>query len=150
MTSSDCTIRMVDTISGSVGSDKHSLFTLTRLQKGINWRAFLANAIPVTPLLVGLAYSISPTTVHINVGLKHLYAISWLFGYPTSIVLYTFFSYVSPPTASMVSETTGLPETIEAFETDSVDVENVGGGSSAASMVKRGEKGMTVDENRLS
>lgn len=50
----------------------------------------------------------------------------------------------------MVSETTGLPETIEAFETDSVDVENVGGGSSAASMVKRGEKGMTVDENRLS
>lgn len=49
----------------------------------------------------------------------------------------------------MVSETTGLPDTIESFETDSVDVENVGGGSSAASIAKQGEKGMTVDENRL-
>ncbi|KAH7400251.1 uracil permease [Cadophora sp. MPI-SDFR-AT-0126] len=116
--------------------------------KGINWRAFLANAIPIAPLLVGLAYSISPT-VHIGVGLKHLYAISWLFGYPTSIALYSFFSYVSPPTASMVSETAGLSETIETFERGSVDIENISGGSSAPSMVKRGEKGMTVDENRL-
>jgi NCS1 family nucleobase:cation symporter-1 len=56
---------------------------------GINLRAFIAFFTAVGPLLPGLAYPIYPTVTHISEGIKHLDNFDWLFGFVTSIVLYT-------------------------------------------------------------
>jgi hypothetical protein len=78
-------------------------------------------AIVVAPLLVGLAAVISPKTVTVNLGIRHLYAISWLFGYPTSIFLYWFFNFVSPHHESMVPKTiSGVPDFLDAESAGSV------------------------------
>jgi hypothetical protein len=75
----------------------------------------------VAPLLVGLAAAVSPKTVFVSTGIKHLYAISWLFGYPTSIFLYWLFNLVSPDKASHVLKTiSGLPEVLDAEDGESL------------------------------
>lgn len=133
---------------GKLSSIKSKRFDANKLKKGINWRAFLANAIVIAPLLVGLAYQISPTTVSIDGGLVNLYSISWLFGYPTSIFLYSLFSYISVPTETMVPKTIpGVPEIIDG---ENADIENVSGGTSPTpSVVKGGEKAAVVTENSV-
>lgn len=72
---------------------------------GINPRAFAAFFIAVGPLLPGLAYSINPSGTHIDEGTKHLYTFDWLFGFVTSIVIYTSTSYIWKPTAQLVPHT---------------------------------------------
>jgi NCS1 family nucleobase:cation symporter-1 len=87
---------------------------------GINPRAFLAFFLSVGPLLPGLAYSINPKGTHISVGTKHLYTFDWLFGFVTSIVIYTGLSYVWKPTEALVPHTIyGVPpvgDEEEAYE----------------------------------
>lgn len=82
---------------------------------GVNWRAAVALVTAVVPNLPGLAYSIGtpadPTApgahnpVHISAGAKNLYTFDWLFGFVTSIVLYTSLSLIFPAKESLVSET---------------------------------------------
>ena len=72
---------------------------------GINWRALIAFCISVGPNLPGLAYSIAGDSVHIMTGAKNLYSFDWLFGFTTSIFLYTALSFLFPHRPSMVEHT---------------------------------------------
>ncbi|KAI9664553.1 MAG: hypothetical protein M1821_005999 [Bathelium mastoideum] len=72
---------------------------------GINWRALIAFLIPVSPLLPGLAYSINASGVRISAGARHLYSFDWLFGFVTSIVLYTGLSWAFPAKDTLLSHT---------------------------------------------
>jgi len=86
-----------------------------RYWNGINFRALLALLVAVAPNLPGLGYSIAlscnPITnictdsVHISAGAKNLYTFDWLFGFVTSIVLYTGLSYIFPEQQSKVDHT---------------------------------------------
>ncbi|KAI1149790.1 NCS1 nucleoside transporter [Nemania diffusa] len=77
-----------------------------RYVAGCNWRAAVAFLVPVAPLLPGLGQSISgASVVHINAGLTHLYTFNWMFGFVTSIFLYTLLSYVFPAKETLVAET---------------------------------------------
>ncbi|KAK8064432.1 permease [Apiospora phragmitis] len=73
---------------------------------GCNWRAVVAFLVPVGPLLPGLAFSVSGApAVQINDGTKHLYTFNWLFGYVTSIFLYTVLSFTFPAKETLLHET---------------------------------------------
>ncbi len=77
---------------------------------GINWRAMLAFLLAVGPCLPGLAYSIDNTT-KITTGAKHLYTFDWLYGFLTSIFVYSVTSYFWKPTHQLVPSTVyGIPQ----------------------------------------
>jgi NCS1 family nucleobase:cation symporter-1 len=79
--------------------------------RGTNWRAVMAMLISVCPNLPGLAYSIGynsttkTSSVSISAGARNLYTFDWLFGFVTSIVVYTALSLIFPDKESLVSET---------------------------------------------
>lgn len=93
---------------------------------GINWRALVAFIVPVSPLLPGLAYSINASGVHISAGAQHLYSFDWLFGFVTSILLYTGLSWGFPAQGTLI------PQTIFGHEPDEWhdDLEHKGHGAS--------------------
>lgn len=83
---------------------------------GINWRALLALLVAVSPNLPGLGYSIGLQTnnaetgtqtdsVGISEGAKNLYTFDWLFGFVTSVVVYTVVSWGWPARESLVENT---------------------------------------------
>ncbi|KAI4862686.1 NCS1 nucleoside transporter [Hypoxylon rubiginosum] len=73
---------------------------------GCNWRAAVAFLVPVVPLLPGLGLSISgPGAVRINDGVRNLYTFNWLFGFVTSIVLYTALSFAVPAKETLLKDT---------------------------------------------
>ena len=72
---------------------------------GVNWRAAVAFLFAVCPNLPGLAYAINATGTHISAGAKNLFTFDWLFGFVTSIVLYTGFSLVFPAKESLLDHT---------------------------------------------
>lgn len=73
---------------------------------GCNWRAAVAFLTPVAPLLPGLADSISgEPAVRISVGAKNLYTFNWLFGFVTSIALYTALSLAFPARETILEKT---------------------------------------------
>ncbi|KIW18448.1 hypothetical protein PV08_02736 [Exophiala spinifera] len=76
---------------------------------GINWRAMLAFLLAVGPNLPGLAYSINSGS-KITTGAKHLYSFDWLYGFLTSIFVYSVTSHFWKPTDQLVSHTVyGIP-----------------------------------------
>lgn len=77
---------------------------------GVNWQGLVAFLLAVAPLLPGLAYSINPTHTTIDAGAKHLYSFDWLFGFTTSIFVYTVLHLLFPWKESLV------PETIDGVE----------------------------------
>ncbi|KAE9367041.1 NCS1 nucleoside transporter family [Stipitochalara longipes BDJ] len=105
---------------------------------GINWRALLALVVAVSPNLPGLGYSIGtpadtslPNPVHISAGARHLYTFDWLFGFVTSIFVYTVLSYLVPAKDTLVQHTVYGHEIVD--EGTPSDIENTG--------VRTGEKG---------
>lgn len=77
-----------------------------RYTGGCNWRAAVAFLVPVAPLLPGLGLSISGAgAVHINEGVTNLYTFNWLFGFVTSIFLYTTLSYAFPAKETLLKDT---------------------------------------------
>ncbi len=97
-----------------------------RYISGFNWRAAVAFLVPVTPLLPGLAQSISgQDAVPISAGEQNLYTFNWLFGFVTAIVLYTSLSLIFPAKESLVKETIWDLEEIEGVREGS-DVEKGG------------------------
>lgn len=76
---------------------------------GINWQGLLAFLLAVGPNLPGLAYSINASS-NISVGAKHLYSFDWLYGFVTSITVYTVLHKIFPNCESLV------PETIDGVE----------------------------------
>ena len=85
----------------------------------------MAFLLPVAPLLPGLAYSITGAPgVQISQGAQNLYTFDWLFGFVTSIVLYTALSKIFPDKNSLVEETIWHLDAVEGIPSD---VENGGG-----------------------
>lgn len=80
---------------------------------GFNWRAFIAFAVPVAPLLPGLALSIvtggevgvPSSKVASDAGIRNLYTFNWLFGFTVSIFLYTVLSLAFPDKSVLLKET---------------------------------------------
>ncbi|KAI0599106.1 NCS1 nucleoside transporter [Biscogniauxia sp. FL1348] len=98
-----------------------------RYTAGCNWRAAVAFLVPVAPLLPGLALSISgPQVVHVNEGVTNLYTINWLFGFVTSIVLYTGLSIMVPARETLLGDTIWDLEDSEVIEAQAreSDLEN--------------------------
>lgn len=71
---------------------------------GWNWRALLTMLISVCPNLPGLAHSIN-SKAKITDGARNLYTFDWLFGFTTSILLYTVLSYLFKHTESLIPTT---------------------------------------------
>lgn len=93
--------------------------------KGCNWRAFVAFIVPVGPLLPGLASSISGTSkVHVSEGILQLYDFNWLFGFVTSITLYTALSLLFPATETLMTDTIWKRGEIEGVRESGSDIEN--------------------------
>lgn len=68
---------------------------------GVNWRAMAAFLFAVAPNLPGLALSINSATV-ISDGAANLYTFDWLYGFVTSILLYTALSKIFPAKETLV------------------------------------------------
>ncbi|KAK8017046.1 ncs1 allantoate transporter [Apiospora rasikravindrae] len=109
---------------------------------GCNWRAVVAFLVPVAALLPGLAFSISGApAVRINGGIKHLYAFNWLFGFVTSIVLYTTLSLAFP------AKETLLHNTVWDLEGTAVEACPRGSdGESSPGATDAGSKGVVGDD----
>jgi NCS1 family nucleobase:cation symporter-1 len=71
---------------------------------GTNWRAVLAMLIAVLPNLPGLAKSINANT-KITTGAEHLYTFDWLYGFVSSVVIYTATSLIMPAKETLVDHT---------------------------------------------
>lgn len=71
---------------------------------GWNWRALITMLISVGPNLPGLAHSINSNS-KITDGAKNLYTFDWLFGFTTSIFLYTVLSYLFKHSESQIPTT---------------------------------------------
>ncbi|KAI0844332.1 permease for cytosine/purines, uracil, thiamine, allantoin-domain-containing protein [Daldinia vernicosa] len=110
---------------------------------GCNWRAAVAFIVPVASLLPGLGLSISgPQVVHINDGVTNLYTLNFLFGFVTSIVLYTALSYAVPAKETLLKDMIwDLDDTIiEAHVRDDAGAEKCSGTASSEKTKKSNEK----------
>ncbi|KKY15336.1 putative ncs1 allantoate transporter [Phaeomoniella chlamydospora] len=80
---------------------------------GCNWRALVTTLIVIVPLLPGLASAVSPSTVQISEGLKHLYDFNWLYGFLLSIFLYVGLNWGFPePSTTADRVIYGVPEAV--------------------------------------
>lgn len=97
--------------------DPHGRYRYNK--SGINWRAMLAFLLAVGPCLPGLAWSINSDS-DITEGAKHLYSFDWLYGFVTSIFVYSVTSYIWKPNDQIAQHTIyGIPsnpEDEEAYE----------------------------------
>ncbi|KUJ09570.1 uridine permease-like protein Fui1 [Mollisia scopiformis] len=91
---------------------------------GWNWRALITMLISVCPNLPGLAHSIN-SNASITAGAQNLYTFDWLFGFTTSIFLYTVLSYLSPHQTSQIP-TTIYGHDLDGPEPGSSDIESTG------------------------
>ncbi|OAA54955.1 ncs1 allantoate transporter [Niveomyces insectorum RCEF 264] len=106
-----------------------------RFIDGCNWRAAAAFIIPVAPLLPGLAESISGAEkVHVSAGITNLFSFNWLFGFVTSIVLYTAFSWAFPDERTLLTDTIWDKESIEGVRETGSDVEQTAGSSGSKAL----------------
>jgi NCS1 family nucleobase:cation symporter-1 len=115
-----------------------------RYRGGVNWRAVVAMLISTVPHLPGLAYSISPSTTFIDDGSKHLFTFDWLYGFFSSILVYTLMSLIWPAKESLLPRTIfGLPglEPEEWSGDDEKRSEDVGvkGGGEVETRVNKGD-----------
>ena len=106
-------------------------------QWGTNWRAAVVTVVIVTPLLPGLAHAISPANVNVNSGIDNLYAISWLYGFHASIVLYYILTLIWPVTATLV------PKTLSGSPAESIEGVDVEGRIEISVSQEKGEKALT-------
>ena len=66
-----------------------------RYWNGLNWRALLALCVGFVPVLPGLINSITPS-ISISAAAQNLYAISYLYSFFSSFVVYILCSYFWP------------------------------------------------------
>lgn len=79
--------------------DPHGIY---RFGWGGNWRALVTTVGIVAPLLPALGNKVTPQNVPIPAGLQHLFDINWLYGYFTSLVLYTGLNLAFPDKNTMI------------------------------------------------
>ncbi|KAK7211583.1 hypothetical protein V2G26_018761 [Clonostachys chloroleuca] len=90
---------------------------------GVNWRAFVVFFSVFIPLLPGLARVVSPSSVSIDMGLRHLYSISWLFGFITSLVSYFLLMKIFPAKSTMTRSQSSIEGVEAAISQSTVGVD---------------------------
>jgi NCS1 family nucleobase:cation symporter-1 len=111
-----------------------------RYHYGVNWQGLVAFLVAVGPNLPGLANSIN--SISISVGAKHLYSFDWLYGFVSSIFVYTVFSKIFPSKEALIIKSIYSLEVVEGKETDSDrDIE----GASSGVFEKKGGNVEAVD-----
>jgi NCS1 family nucleobase:cation symporter-1 len=81
----------------------------------------------IIPLLPGMISKIAGGSIHINVGLQHLFSFNWLYGFCLSVVTYWTLNIVSPAKGTLIPEVVhGTPTVLEGIEV------NVNDGKSAS------------------
>lgn len=75
------------------------------------------------PLLPGLARVVSPSSVSIDMGLRHLYSISWLFGFITSLVSYFLLMKIFPAKSTMTRSQSSIEGVEAAISQSTVGVD---------------------------
>ncbi|KAI0884809.1 uracil permease [Annulohypoxylon maeteangense] len=73
-----------------------------RYKYGVNWRALVATAIVIVPLLPALAKKVTPANVHISQGLVNLFTFNWLYGFFVAVVLYCGLNYWFPDRTTLI------------------------------------------------
>ncbi|KAF3762194.1 hypothetical protein M406DRAFT_341462 [Cryphonectria parasitica EP155] len=126
--------------------DPHGRYRYSGALPGFNWRAFIAFITPVTPLLPGLALSIvsggstaapSPKAMT-DAGIRNLYSFNWLFGFVTSIFLYTALSWAFPDKQTLLTETIWTLDGVEQpIEGQTSDEEQARGQLQSFSLLKK-------------
>jgi NCS1 family nucleobase:cation symporter-1 len=84
---------------------------------GVNWQGLVAFLVAVGPNLPGLANSIN--SISISAGAKHLYSFDWLYGFVSSIFVYTVFSKIFPTKEALIPRSIYSVEVVEGKEADS-------------------------------
>lgn len=84
---------------------------------GVNWQGLVAFLIAVCPNLPGLANSIN--TSSISAGAKHLYSFDWLYGFVSSIFVYTVLSKLFPAKESLIPKSIYSLEILEGEDMSS-------------------------------
>ena len=51
-----------------------------------------------------MANKVTPASVHIDQGLKHLFAFNWIYGFCLSIVMYWAFNMIAPDKRTLIPE----------------------------------------------
>ncbi|KAI2617387.1 uracil permease [Hypoxylon sp. NC1633] len=69
---------------------------------GTNWRALVATAVVVVPLLPALANKVAPQSVRVGEGFEHLFAFNWLYGFFVALVLYCGLNYGFPDKETLI------------------------------------------------
>lgn len=94
-----------------------------RYWNGINLPGLIAFIVAVAPNLPGLAYSINPTGTYVSPGIVDFYSIDWLYGFVSSIVVYTTLHKIFPARESLIPKTIDGVEIMEERKarTDSPD-----------------------------
>ncbi|KAH0263139.1 uridine permease-like protein Fui1, partial [Aureobasidium melanogenum] len=67
---------------------------------GVNWQGLVAFLIAVCPNLPGLANSINASSI--SAGAKHLYSFDWLYGFVSSIFVYTVLNKLFPSKEALI------------------------------------------------
>ncbi|KAK3676881.1 hypothetical protein LTR78_003085 [Recurvomyces mirabilis] len=81
-----------------------SIVTDLQSQYGVNWRALITTVVVIVPLLPGMANKVTPASVHIDQGLKHLFDFNWIYGFCLSIAMYWVLNVVSPDKRTLIPE----------------------------------------------
>lgn len=84
---------------------------------GVNWQGLAAFLVAVCPNLPGLANSINATSI--SAGAKHLYSFDWLYGFVSSIFVYTVLSKVFPSREALIPKSIYSLEVVEGKEMSS-------------------------------
>jgi NCS1 family nucleobase:cation symporter-1 len=90
-----------------------------RYYHGTNIQGLIAFLIAVCPNLPGLANSVSG--VAIPLACKHLYSFEWLYGFVSSVLVYTLLNRLFPSKGALVPRSVYGLEVMEAKEKVSVD-----------------------------
>ncbi|KAI4760211.1 uridine permease-like protein Fui1 [Aureobasidium sp. EXF-3400] len=88
-----------------------------RYHYGVNWQGLAAFLVAVCPNLPGLANSINATSI--SAGAKHLYSFDWLYGFVSSIFVYTVLSKIFPTKEALIPRSIYSLEVVEGKEMSS-------------------------------
>lgn len=113
---------------------------------GINWQGMVAFVLGMSPNLPGLAHSITPKASPVSAGAQHIYDFGWLYGFTSSIFIYTVLNLIWPWKAALVKESVmdvleGRPGVLEGSDSDSAKG-GKGGEAYGSATVEVGEKGL--------
>lgn len=67
-----------------------------------NWRSLVILSVVIIPLLPGLAQRVTPDSVNIPEGMRHLFAINYMYGFITAMVLYLLLNWIWPDRQTLI------------------------------------------------